>query len=194
MQPSSVSQEPINIFNFASHLGSFVFDNSIKLNNFEGCSTLLSNNLYFDGIFSSVAQKKTKTVASLSLSTKGAAFRIRRAFNQFNRFIRLHCEKIPLGFASVGVSSGENNGFREDENGVCENEGVPINGVETENPKKVLILMSDTGGGHRASAEAIKAAFNEEFGDDYQVSFMGSMMKFFLLLLMDCCGMIWKWN
>ncbi|CDP07905.1 unnamed protein product [Coffea canephora] len=29
--------------------------------------------------------------------------------------------------------------------------------------------MSDTGGGHRASAEAIKAAFNEEFGDDYQV-------------------------
>lgn len=38
------------------------------------------------------------------------------------------------------------------------------------NQKKVLILMSDTGGGHRASAEAIKAAFNEEFGDEYQVS------------------------
>jgi predicted Ser/Thr protein kinase len=36
-------------------------------------------------------------------------------------------------------------------------------------PKKVLILMSDTGGGHRASAEAIKSAFAQEYGDDYQV-------------------------
>ncbi|GJN33962.1 hypothetical protein PR202_gb22593 [Eleusine coracana subsp. coracana] len=41
--------------------------------------------------------------------------------------------------------------------------------MRTEAPKKVLILMSDTGGGHRASAEAIKAAFMQEFGDDYQV-------------------------
>uniref|UniRef100_A0A0V0HNB3 Putative monogalactosyldiacylglycerol synthase, chloroplastic-like n=1 Tax=Solanum chacoense TaxID=4108 RepID=A0A0V0HNB3_SOLCH len=29
--------------------------------------------------------------------------------------------------------------------------------------------MSDTGGGHRVSAEAIKATFNEQFGDKYQV-------------------------
>ncbi|XP_022756300.1 monogalactosyldiacylglycerol synthase, chloroplastic-like isoform X3 [Durio zibethinus] len=29
--------------------------------------------------------------------------------------------------------------------------------------------MSDTVGGYRVSAEAIKATFNEEFGDDYQV-------------------------
>ncbi|KAG5621191.1 hypothetical protein H5410_006409 [Solanum commersonii] len=35
--------------------------------------------------------------------------------------------------------------------------------------KKVLILMSDTSGGHRVSAEAIKATFNEQFGDKYQV-------------------------
>ncbi|CAM9442447.1 unnamed protein product, partial [Phaeothamnion confervicola] len=28
-------------------------------------------------------------------------------------------------------------------------------------PKKVLVLMSDTGGGHRASAQALKAAFDE---------------------------------
>nr|WLQ69621.1 MYB protein [Zingiber officinale] len=47
---------------------------------------------------------------------------------------------------------------------------APINGVaEYGRPKKVLILMSDTGGGHRASAEAIRAAFNQEFGDEYQV-------------------------
>lgn len=35
--------------------------------------------------------------------------------------------------------------------------------------KKVLILMSDTGGGHRASADAIKAAFDQQFPDLYEV-------------------------
>lgn len=35
--------------------------------------------------------------------------------------------------------------------------------------KNVLILMSDTGGGHRASAEALRDAFRLEFGDAYQV-------------------------
>ena len=36
--------------------------------------------------------------------------------------------------------------------------------------KRVLILMSDTGGGHRASAEAIKATFEQEYGSEYVVS------------------------
>lgn len=34
---------------------------------------------------------------------------------------------------------------------------------------RVLILMSDTGGGHRASAEAIKAGFEELYGGKYHV-------------------------
>ncbi|KAH0735842.1 hypothetical protein KY285_011549 [Solanum tuberosum] len=38
-----------------------------------------------------------------------------------------------------------------------------------ERTKNVLILMSDTGGGHRASAEAIRDAFHLEFGDEYNV-------------------------
>jgi 1,2-diacylglycerol 3-beta-galactosyltransferase len=42
--------------------------------------------------------------------------------------------------------------------------------------------MSDTGGGHRASAEAIKAAFNEEFGDDYQVSFSNMILYKFAFI------------
>lgn len=41
--------------------------------------------------------------------------------------------------------------------------------LAAERTKTVLILMSDTGGGHRASAEAIKAAFRTEFGDEYKV-------------------------
>lgn len=36
--------------------------------------------------------------------------------------------------------------------------------------KNVLIMMSNTGGGHKASAEALRQAFQEEFGDEYRVS------------------------
>lgn len=36
--------------------------------------------------------------------------------------------------------------------------------------KRVLVLMSDTGGGHRASAEALKSAFQILYGNQYQVS------------------------
>ena len=35
--------------------------------------------------------------------------------------------------------------------------------------KRVMILMSDTGGGHRASAEAIKAGFKAKYGDEFAV-------------------------
>ncbi|KAA8535177.1 hypothetical protein F0562_030180 [Nyssa sinensis] len=40
--------------------------------------------------------------------------------------------------------------------------------IGAERTKNVLIMMSDTGGGHRASAEAIRDAFKLEFGDEYQ--------------------------
>ncbi|MEW5300952.1 MAG: hypothetical protein WDW36_003840 [Sanguina aurantia] len=35
--------------------------------------------------------------------------------------------------------------------------------------KKVLIMYSNTGGGHKASAEAIKSAFSERHGDQYEI-------------------------
>lgn len=38
-----------------------------------------------------------------------------------------------------------------------------VAGTSEKRKKKVLILMSDTGGGHRASAQALEAAFNELF-------------------------------
>ncbi|XP_076885451.1 monogalactosyldiacylglycerol synthase 2, chloroplastic-like isoform X2 [Bidens hawaiensis] len=41
--------------------------------------------------------------------------------------------------------------------------------IGAERTKNVLILMSDTGGGHCASAEAIRDAFKMEFGDEYKV-------------------------
>ena len=89
--------------------------------------------------------------------------------------MRTHCERAPagFGFASVGAGvSADETPVEEDGHGVVEQDGEPANGVGIDRPKRVLILMSDTGGGHRASAEAIKAAFNQEFGDEYQVDFI----------------------
>nr|GMC48106.1 monogalactosyldiacylglycerol synthase 2, chloroplastic-like [Ipomoea batatas] len=40
--------------------------------------------------------------------------------------------------------------------------------IGAERTKNVLILMSDTDGGHRASAEVIRDAFKLEFGDEYR--------------------------
>lgn len=36
--------------------------------------------------------------------------------------------------------------------------------------KRILVLMSDTGGGHRASAEAIRSGFQILYGNQYHVS------------------------
>ncbi|PNW74102.1 hypothetical protein CHLRE_13g585301v5 [Chlamydomonas reinhardtii] len=36
--------------------------------------------------------------------------------------------------------------------------------------RRILIGMSNTGGGHKASAEAIKAAFQETYGDKYEIT------------------------
>ncbi|GMJ15645.1 monogalactosyldiacylglycerol synthase 2 [Hibiscus trionum] len=46
---------------------------------------------------------------------------------------------------------------------------VQLMQIGAERTKNVLVLMSDTGGGHRASAEAIRDAFRIEFGDEYRI-------------------------
>lgn len=169
MQSSSAStQETGNLFSLVSKLSYLAFDSSLKTRNSDGFPSILSNCMYFNRV-----RKNSKVVASLSLSS-GSGCKIRKLFNEFNKFVRFHCEKIPIGFASLRVGSADDvNGLREDGCSVLEDEGLPLNGVGLGRKKKVLILMSDTGGGHRASAEAIKAAFNEEFGDEYEVSFDG---------------------
>ena len=43
-------------------------------------------------------------------------------------------------------------------------------GAGEKRKKKVLILMSDTGGGHRASAQALEAAFDELFPNQIECS------------------------
>ncbi|XXG52090.1 hypothetical protein AAC387_Pa03g0494 [Persea americana] len=65
---------------------------------------------------------------------------------------------------SLLTSSFSSYGREEDED-----ENVEMEQLGAERTKNVLILMSDTGGGHRASAEAIRDAFRLEFGDEYQI-------------------------
>lgn len=65
---------------------------------------------------------------------------------------------------SLLTSSFSSYGREEDEDG-----NVEMEQLGAERTKNVLILMSDTGGGHRASAEAIRDAFRLEFGDEYRV-------------------------
>ncbi|KAH7854792.1 hypothetical protein Vadar_017860 [Vaccinium darrowii] len=72
-----------------------------------------------------------------------------------------------VGVYGFGGSSSSQKRCRYE---VQEEEG-PLEMVQigAERTKNVLILMSDTGGGHRASAEAIRDAFRLEFGDEYRV-------------------------
>ncbi|KAF5726285.1 monogalactosyldiacylglycerol synthase 1 chloroplastic-like isoform X3 [Tripterygium wilfordii] len=165
--PASVTQESGSVLEFGSQLAFFGFNKTLNTVNSDGCSSFKSNYLYFNY---SVGSKRRRVSASLSLSsTCGSS--IKSIWSEFNRVIKFHCERIPIGFASVRVNSSDSSGLSDNGNAFPVEEGLPLNCAEGENPKRVLILMSDTGGGHRASAEAIKAAFNEEFGDRYQVSF-----------------------
>ncbi|KAF7830376.1 putative monogalactosyldiacylglycerol synthase, chloroplastic [Senna tora] len=171
--PTTVTQEPSLVIDFGSQFGRFAFDSRLQNLGLESHASSLSNFLYFKSVGGAINGRKQRPVASLRLGGRGS-FSFRKIFNDFNRALRFHCERIPIGFASLRVNSGDdgsgdNNGLRDDGCGVLEDDRLALNGVEAETPKKVLILMSDTGGGHRASAEAIKAAFHEEFGDDYQV-------------------------
>ncbi|KAF6145466.1 hypothetical protein GIB67_032589 [Kingdonia uniflora] len=78
-------------------------------------------------------------------------------------------------FQSVGISSfnhkSGNSGGGGSYDGVHdeEEETMELMEIGAEKTKNVLILMSDTGGGHRASAEAIRDAFTSEFGDQYRI-------------------------
>ncbi|KVH91674.1 Diacylglycerol glucosyltransferase, N-terminal [Cynara cardunculus var. scolymus] len=141
----------------------------------DGYSSIVSNFVHYDrkagDFWSGGGRRKSssKVVASLSSGSRGGSSSINKFFNEFNKFVRFHCDRIPLGFGSIKLSSENICGLGEGNGGVLEDETLPLSGFESNGKKKVLILMSDTGGGHRASAEAIKWAFNEKFGDEYEV-------------------------
>jgi len=44
-------------------------------------------------------------------------------------------------------------------------------------PQRILILMSNTGGGHRASAEALRAGFTQLYGERFQVEIIDLLIE-----------------
>ena len=54
-----------------------------------------------------------------------------------------------------------------------------------------MVLMSDTGGGHRASAEALKAGFDILYGDNYKVNQLSGTLSTYsrdlMVILMSFC-------
>ncbi|XP_010050105.2 monogalactosyldiacylglycerol synthase 2, chloroplastic [Eucalyptus grandis] len=91
-------------------------------------------------------------------------------------------EKLLHSFSSAGSNCGSSGSLlnriralhecQEDEDNFLEcddSDGMELAQIGAESTKNVLILMSDTGGGHRASAEAIKDAFRIQFGDEYKI-------------------------
>lgn len=75
------------------------------------------------------------------------------------------------GFSDVPTDAGGSGSLSFDPLMLASSEGQSSKtGVGKGGPKRVLILMSDTGGGHRASAQALKTAFFLEFGSQYEVS------------------------
>ncbi|XP_065851334.1 monogalactosyldiacylglycerol synthase 2, chloroplastic [Euphorbia lathyris] len=89
-------------------------------------------------------------------------------------------QRVYGNFSSNNTSSFNNNNhhnhlgkkfyIHETEDDYEEEDGtMELVQIGAERTKNVLILMSDTGGGHRASAEAIRDAFKLEFGDEYRI-------------------------
>ncbi|XP_044470878.1 monogalactosyldiacylglycerol synthase 2, chloroplastic [Mangifera indica] len=76
------------------------------------------------------------------------------------------------GACSGGASHHNKRCSYESEDDIYEDDNettMELVQIGAERTKNVLILMSDTGGGHRASAEAIRDAFKIEFGDEYRI-------------------------
>lgn len=88
--------------------------------------------------------------------------------------------------------------IHETENDFEEEDGtMELVQIGAERTKNVLILMSDTGGGHRASAEAIRDAFKLEYGDEYRVcislcSCLDLYVLGFVLLLGSFCHWVFE--
>lgn len=106
-------------------------------------------------------------------------------------------KRLSSGASAQGVGDDDDIGFWEEEEGTME-----MTQIGAERTKNVLILMSDTGGGHRASAEAIRDAFRIEFGDEYKVGLSLVLVPPFLCLvqvfaqdltfsLLRICGKVW---
>lgn len=109
--------------------------------------------------------------------------------------------------SSYGSQSHQKRCGNEIEEDYDEDGTMELVQIGAERTKNVLILMSDTGGGHRASAEAIRDAFRIQFGEEYRVIglflfqilgiclilspfFFKALVSVFLLIVFFCSNFI----
>ncbi|XP_021760706.1 monogalactosyldiacylglycerol synthase 2, chloroplastic-like isoform X1 [Chenopodium quinoa] len=105
-------------------------------------------------VMSVISPKRSSSLSSV-FSKVGGYYSKKRCSSSF----------YPSSSVISSSSSMDIDEMEEDEDGSTM-EMVQIGAYRTKN---VLILMSDTGGGHRASAEAIRDTFKLEFGDEYNI-------------------------
>ncbi|XP_021741816.1 monogalactosyldiacylglycerol synthase 2, chloroplastic-like [Chenopodium quinoa] len=105
-------------------------------------------------VMSVISPKRSSSLSSV-FSKVGGYYSSKRCSSSF----------YPSSSVISSSSSMDIDEMEEDEDGSTM-EMVQIGAYRTKN---VLILMSDTGGGHRASAEAIRDTFKLEFGDEYNI-------------------------
>lgn len=80
---------------------------------------------------------------------------------------RLHHGGINMNNMTGGYNGGWNSGNNDDGLGglmLDDEEAIMSREVEDGGVRRVLMLISDTGGGHRASAEALASAFENQYG------------------------------
>ncbi|BAT98553.1 hypothetical protein VIGAN_09221400 [Vigna angularis var. angularis] len=90
---NGVRQESSVLLDLASHVNRFAFDH------FRTDTAVQSSFLRFNG---GAGAKR-----GVSLRVGAAGVRVRNILSEFNRAVRFHCEKIPIGFASLRVAEGD---------------------------------------------------------------------------------------
>lgn len=123
---------------------------------------------YLQGNFSSGAMPSgSRSSPAVMTSHVGGEARGRSMRTLFNEMVKRHTRVVPLGY-----SRGKKNASlgKDSSSPLLETDDFGNDLVAQEGQRRVLILMSDTGGGHRASAEAIKQTFEQEFGNTYKVT------------------------
>ncbi|XLR18552.1 hypothetical protein HN51_065235 [Arachis hypogaea] len=103
---ASVQQEHGLVHDFVSHIGRFAFDSRFFTFGSDNCALALSNYLHFN-----VTKQSVCSAASLSLKLGGRGdsnLNFRRFFNDFKIAIRFHTQKLPIGFDSSSLDSGDN--------------------------------------------------------------------------------------
>ncbi|EHA8592105.1 putative monogalactosyldiacylglycerol synthase, chloroplastic [Cocos nucifera] len=104
MPPSSITQEPLILLDLLFHLQCLSSDPKSPLCPFipTRSSPILPNSSRIDGFVCSPSTLRRNYGAATSCGLTRSSVKFHGLWTEFNRFIRIHCDRPPLGFASIG--------------------------------------------------------------------------------------------